>query len=343
MFFAIGCGPSRGLPLIGDIQPLNLAVDDDAIYWNDWSFLIDSTIMSAPKAPTGATVIRPLGSGNKPLVVDHVVYSMVDGPWDGNNQTALHRYLPGGIEQVSLLRGVGGDQIAAEGSTVFLALQSRPPTFFAQPWTSTIWAQPLDGRPATPLATDPGEVEEIRTSAGEIFWVSFRDRVSANPEVGVAIMKVSARGGEPTTIATHESPSWARLAVDPGGVYWSLPSGKIAAPSRSGTCPRETLYRLDRLTNETKALATVGVVRSIASDGTSIFWADDCRDDSTGVLHRLSLESGQIEDLARVDSVAGGTVGTDRRVEIALDEQHVYWAVWGTPGGIFRLRKDGTP
>jgi hypothetical protein len=317
----LSCSGQKGPEvLVSNMSGLFLSVDDVDLYWTDTE---TKTVFRAPKSDP-MSAIEPLGTGFKPVVIDHVVFSTTSQPLP--QMTTVVRYGPRGPDALGSFVG-DGFELASDGKSLFL-----PTAAFGDP-ISKIWSQPLDGSAATLLAESADVPFHVAAGGGEVIWLSL-SFVNGVLRGGAKLMKSPAGGGDAVELAAfpQATEDAGGFALDSTNVYVAIDATTVAVP-----CKFEDLFRVDRGTGQVTKLLTAGKIRSVAVDAQNIYFSDLCED----TINRLPIDA--LPGTKAVVIVAappgeGPASPVDTKF-LALDDRYVYWTTDHNGGAIERIAK----
>jgi hypothetical protein len=131
---------------------------------------------------------------------------------------------------------------------------------------------PIVGGTAVTLARGPLGGSSIAVYDGNVYWTTI--------DMPGELLKVSADGGEPTTVASNEIDPFP-VAVDASGIYYGT--------GLTNLCDG-TLSRVPSEGGATTALASgeLGGPHAIATDATNIYWTIEASGNGDGMVVKLA-------------------------------------------------------
>jgi DNA-binding beta-propeller fold protein YncE len=315
-----GGHPANELLAKGHGKPVLITSDGENVYWtNEGS--TDGRVMKVPVdgGPDAEVVVASnQGSPVGIAQLDNEIY------WTSEDDNAIRKALKdaGTCDSVSCSQFAGG---LSHPGTLAIAPQTLVWSEIEPVEAGTVRRSPLSPLNATDLATQQGAVWQLATGGGYVYWLARSDgRLRRAPLGGGSAEVVWEELLVPPT-------DQAGVAVSPDGawVYWTNPDeGKVSRASVTDGFPAA---RTVLASGQNKPVAVV-------ADDSNLYWLNlgtDCIDEAgppTGSVMRRGLPAdggAAVETLADTLCLPKG---------IALDDNNVYWTVWGA-GEVYRRRK----
>lgn len=201
---------ANGLPYLGSLVEF-----DGRLVWS--GFLPDhrTAIFSSDKqkirneTASSGTWLRALALGTfdwpSHVVTNGRTVLWVAAPAPGAKRTEVMKLLPGKPFYATVAGGASHAELAVDADDAFF--------FAVKKGRTQLTSVPIAGGPARTIAATSAWPRELAVRGGEVLWFD-----SPEPTGDFALKKVSARGGDPVTIARTTDPS--HLVASPNLVVW---------------------------------------------------------------------------------------------------------------------------